>query len=79
MEKSNFRRLVTSINLISNILPFYGYTDQCHLMLKQLCRTTYALWDENEKALLTVILKSNKRIVKLTAEHYDNFELMTYF
>lgn len=70
MENNNYRRLITSLNLLSNLIPYFGYTDQCYLLLNSLCKSTSSLW--NEKTFLTIILKSNRRLLKLNSHVYEN-------
>ena len=83
MESSNHRRLITSMNLLSNILPYFGSTDQWHLMMAQIWKATNGLWRVNEKPLLTMVLKTNRRLVKLQSYHNTNFahiyNLLKYF
>ena len=83
MESCNYRRWITSMNLLSHILPYFGYTDQWHLLMTQISRATSSLWKENEKPFLMIMLKSNRRLVQLKASHYSQFEkiynLLKYF
>lgn len=78
MQSNSHSRLLTYMNLISNVLPFYGYADQCNTLMTRLCKTSNLAWKENEKPLLTIVLKENKRKIVLSSNHYENADFMQY-
>ena len=48
MEKSKHSvRLFTILGITSEILPFYGYADQCRQLMTQLRSKSRRLWNEN--------------------------------
>ena len=51
--------LFHKLSVLSNILPFYGYTNESWKLMTSLCKSTRSLWHDNQTQLLKVILKRN--------------------
>ena len=60
--------------LISNIIPFFGYTDQAFILLSCLCRKTRDLLDEYYVAF-RLIMTENWYTIEISEENYNNFLL----
>ncbi|CAI2385409.1 unnamed protein product [Moneuplotes crassus] len=62
MEKTSpLVNLLDKISNCSNILPYYGYLDQCRNLAKNLCKSTREMWEENIPGFSGNLLKNQIR------------------
>ncbi|CAI2385749.1 unnamed protein product [Moneuplotes crassus] len=75
------KELLTTLPLTSVILPYFGYADECQILMTQLRRASRKLWDKSNHILLrnypgedgeeTLILQ--KKLLRISAVHKGNF------
>jgi hypothetical protein len=66
------------MSLMKWTLPYFGYTDECHLLLSFLCKETNKIYKDEEAVIQGAMLKFNKREIMLTdsIEHLAHHTLV---
>ncbi|CAI2360880.1 unnamed protein product [Moneuplotes crassus] len=52
------KKILTNINYISHIIKYYGYLQECANLFRRLCKKSQSEWDQNQKAIINVIMKT---------------------
>ncbi|CAI2362538.1 unnamed protein product [Moneuplotes crassus] len=66
--------LFLKLGQISQILPFYGYTDQCNIMMSTLSSETRKIWHDYEDIFVSKFLIDNRRDLDLSCLIYSATE-----
>ncbi|CAI2385955.1 unnamed protein product [Moneuplotes crassus] len=75
------KELFTTLPLTSVILPYFGYADECQILMTQLRRASRKLWDKNKHILLrnypgedgedTLLIQ--KKLLKIDTAYHGHF------
>ncbi|CAI2360529.1 unnamed protein product [Moneuplotes crassus] len=71
-------KLVTKINYVSHIIKYYGYAQECAELFKLLCKDSQKEWNDNQKAIVNVIMHNEECKMTMDLKEIRNEKVFEY-
>ncbi|CAI2360119.1 unnamed protein product [Moneuplotes crassus] len=71
-------KILTNINYISHIIKYYGYLQECANLFRRLCKKSQSEWDQNQKAIINVIMNTPEARMVINLGHEINPHVLEF-